>query len=91
MSATACDIREIESEVDWHDTAFFSRGVRAQADRRCPHCDSVIYSRRHKLCGVCAEPLPEECLFSNEQAQSVRSLVQEERDRHRVWLQKYWS
>lgn len=92
MSATACDVRELESgESDLHDTTFFARGVRPEAERRCPHCNSVVYSRRHKLCGVCAEPLPAACLFSDEQAQSVRSLVSEERERHRVWLQKFWS
>ena len=92
MSAIACDVRELEiGEVDLHDTTFFSRGVKVEAQRRCPHCNSVVYSRRHKLCGVCAEPLPAACLFSDEQAQVVRSLVSEERERHRVWLQKFWS
>ena len=90
MSAIACDIRELGvEEIDLHDTTFFSRGVSAQPERRCPHCNSVIYSRRHKLCGVCAEPLPAACLFSMEQAQSVKSLMNEERERHRVWLHRF--
>jgi hypothetical protein len=92
MSAIACHIRELEvGDSDLHDTTYFSRGVKAEAERRCPHCNSVVYSRRHKLCGVCAEPLPDACLFSEAQAQNVRSLVDEERARHRVWLQKFWS
>jgi hypothetical protein len=92
MSATACHIRELEiGDVDLNDTTFFSRGVKIEAERRCPHCNSVVYSRRHKLCGVCTEPLPDACLFSDEQAQNIRSLVDEERARHRVWLQKFWS
>lgn len=92
MSAIACHIRDLEiEEIDLHDTTLFSRGVKSEAERRCPHCNSVVYSRRHKLCGVCAEPLPDACLFSEAQAQNVRTLVDEERARHRVWLQKFWS
>ena len=92
MSATACNLQELDlNEVDLHHSSIFARGVKTEAERRCPHCDSVVYSRRHKLCGVCSEPLPEACLFSEAQAQNVRTMVQEERQRHRVWLQKFWS
>ena len=92
MSATACNLQELElNDVDLHDTAIFARGVKTEAERRCPHCNSVVYSRRHKLCGVCAEPLPAAVLFSEAQAQNVRSIVDEERQRHRVWLQKFWN
>jgi len=90
MSATACDVREWEiGEAELHDTIFFSRGVKVEAERRCPNCNSVVYSRRHKLCGVCAEPLPATCLFSEEQAQSVQSLLAEERARHRHWIHRF--
>jgi hypothetical protein len=79
----------------WEDTAFelygtglFSRGVHIQRERRCPHCNSIIYSRRHRVCGVCCEPLPVACTFSEEESASVKSLLQEERERHRKWRGK---
>jgi predicted amidophosphoribosyltransferase len=34
---------------------------------RCPHCQSPIYSRKQKICGVCERPLPEDLLFSRGQ------------------------
>ncbi len=34
---------------------------------RCPHCQSLIYSRKNKICGVCEKPLPEEVLLNDEQ------------------------
>jgi hypothetical protein len=69
----------------------FSRGVVNQPERHCPHCGSVIYSRRHKLCGVCAEPLPSACLFSMAEAERVEVLLQEERARHRNGLHRFES
>ncbi|HTL74522.1 MAG TPA: hypothetical protein VL863_14570 [bacterium] len=33
----------------------------------CPHCQSPIYSRKLKICGVCEKPLPENLLLSGEQ------------------------
>ena len=90
MSATVCELREIESlPCDLHDVEIFSRGVASQPARHCPHCGSLVYSRRHKLCGVCAEPLPNACLFTMEKAQQVQSLLDEERARHRVWLHRF--
>ena len=44
--------------------------VQAQA-HRCPYCDSIVYSRRHSRCGVCAQVLPEECLFTVSEAEKV--------------------
>lgn len=35
---------------------------------RCPNCQSPIYSRKNKICGVCEKPLPEALLLSGEQA-----------------------
>ena len=92
MSASVCELREIESlSCDLHDAQVFARGVTAQPERHCPHCGSLVYSRRHKLCGVCAEPLPVTCLFSMEQSQRVEVLLQEERAAHRHWLHKFES
>ena len=35
---------------------------------RCPNCQSPIYSRKHKICGVCEQPLPADLLLSDPQA-----------------------
>ena len=32
---------------------------------RCPHCNSAIYSRKLKICGVCEKPLPKELLMND--------------------------
>jgi len=62
-------------------------GVPSQ-ERRCPYCDSVIYTRRHRLCGVCDEALPADRLFTEIEAERVEILLQTERERHRAWLEK---
>jgi hypothetical protein len=53
---------------------------------RCPGCHSIIYSRRHKLCGVCGQPLPGELLFSPAEAEQVKHLLRAEQARHRKWV-----
>jgi len=67
--------------------SFVSIGV-APRERHCPSCDSIVYSRRHKLCGVCGQALPEDCLFTATEAESVEMLLRTERQRHRAWLRK---
>jgi predicted nucleic acid-binding Zn ribbon protein len=52
----------------------------------CPECNSIIYTRRHRLCGVCGEELPEELLFSVMEASRVKELLRNEQHRHRVWM-----
>jgi len=54
----------------------------------CPSCDSIIYSRRHRLCGVCGQVLPEDCRFTATEAETVEMLLKTERERHRAWLKK---
>ena len=56
--------------------------------RHCPSCDSIVYSRRHRLCGVCGQLLPEACLFTAAEAEIVATLLSTERQRHRAWLKK---
>ena len=67
-----------------------TRHVREISSRRtpaiCPECKSIIYSRRHRLCGVCNQPLPEHLLFTGSEAQRVTRLMETERIRHRRWL-----
>lgn len=55
---------------------------------RCPHCDSIIYSRRHKLCGVCGQSLPADYLFSETEAQRIERILRTEQSRHKKWMRK---
>jgi hypothetical protein len=90
MGAIVCEVERWESEeFEINGAGFFARGVNAREKRCCPVCHSIIYSRRHKLCGVCGEKLPADCLFSADQAHSVEVLLTEERDRHRKWLDRF--
>ena len=90
MGANVCEIKSWESaEFEVRRFEEFARGVRLEREKHCPHCGSIIYSRRHKLCGSCGEALPERCLFSPQEAQSVQTLLNEERNRHRKWLHRF--
>jgi hypothetical protein len=60
----------------------------ARKPARCPECDSIVYSRRHRLCGVCNQPLPEHLLFSVREAARIEQLLQTERLRHRQWMEQ---
>jgi hypothetical protein len=53
---------------------------------RCPSCHSIIYSRRHPLCGVCSRPLPRRYLFTDAEAERVGLMLNAERQRHQQWL-----
>ena len=57
-------------------------------ERHCPSCDSIVYSGRHRLCGLCGQVLPADCLFTATEAQNVEMLLRTERQRHRAWLKK---
>lgn len=89
MSAMLAESAEIEPAlVELEIATPFARGINKQNERRCPHCGSIVYSRRTCLCGACGKALPEACLFTTEQAQRVSSLLTEERQRHRAWLRR---
>lgn len=89
MSATIAAAQKLEFRIATEEsTTLFARGINVRNQRRCPHCESIIYSRRTFLCGVCDKALPDECLFTPEQAQTVSTLLAEERQRHRAWLQR---
>jgi hypothetical protein len=62
--------------------------VRPQPQLRCPGCDSILYTRRHPLCGVCGEELPREILFTAEEAARVGSMMEVERQKHRAWMSR---
>ena len=57
-------------------------------ERHCPACYSLVYSRRHRACGVCGQLLPAACLFTAIEAENVEILLRTERQRHRAWLKK---
>jgi hypothetical protein len=57
-------------------------------NHRCPSCRSIIYSRRHRLCGVCSRPLPSEYLFTESEAARIEGLLSAERQHHQRWLTK---
>src|SRR6266571_5439812 len=64
-------------------------GIRVKPrERHCPSCDSIVYSRRHRLCGVCGHALPEDCRFTAPEAESVEMLLRTERQGHRAWLKR---
>ncbi|MFO1500279.1 MAG: hypothetical protein U1G07_18145 [Verrucomicrobiota bacterium] len=79
---------EVAAERGTHATKPpLSRSVAPMShERRCPHCQSIVYSRRHRLCGICAQPLPEEHLFSVSEARRIEALLAFERQQHRLWL-----
>jgi hypothetical protein len=55
---------------------------------RCPSCDSILYTRRHRKCAVCEEDLPEELLFTEAEAARIRTLLISEQQKHRDWLDR---
>lgn len=59
----------------------------ANRPAHCPECHSIIYSRRHRLCGVCGLPLPVELLFSPSESARVERLLRGEQTRHRKWME----
>ena len=69
---------------------YFRIGAKPR-ERHCPSCDSIVYSRRHRICGVCDQVLPQDCLFTDTEAESVEMLLRTERQRHRAWLKKTTS
>ncbi len=90
MSAARLDIR-------WEDDPWGPVDIpltlvrpvtRHQSQLRCPACDSILYSRRHRLCGVCGAGLPEELLFSVAEAFRVQALVRTEQEKHRAWMSR---
>src|SRR5256885_11848986 len=57
-------------------------------ERHCPSCESIVYSRRQRLCGVCGQVLPADCLFTATASENVEMLLRTDRHRHRAWLKR---
>jgi hypothetical protein len=84
---TDCDRRQVLPVVPGDHKPNLSMGVNPRG-RHCPSCDSIVYSRRHRLCGVCGQMLPEVCLFTAKEAEIVEMVLRTERQRHKAWLKK---
>ena len=84
---TDCDRNQSLPVVLGSQNPCFNVGIEPR-ERHCPSCDSIVYSRRHSLCGVCGEALPKDCLFTATEAENVEMLLRAERQRHRAWLKK---
>lgn len=69
--------------------AFARLVTKGNSEHRCPACGSIIYSRRHRLCGVCSQPLPKEFLFTASEARQIGALLEAERARHRQWCSRF--
>ena len=59
---------------------------------RCPHCQSPIYSRKAKICGVCKKTLPAELLLSDKQIAVLKKQDEEIEKRAReIKFPKQWT
>ena len=68
--------------------AYARQVVSPHSAAKCPHCESIIYSRRNKLCGVCGEVLPPGLLFSPSEARRIEKLLQSEKLKHKGWMHR---
>src|SRR3569832_86047 len=87
----------VEEETDSHEAylAFngaeeprHSRRIASTREVRCPHCRSIVYSRKNELCGVCCKPLPAELLFHPLEVARIEDLLHMERRRHSHWMRR---
>lgn len=91
MNATTLDIGCTEEggripADDFNSQMFSSRlGIRLR-EQHCPACNSLVYSRRHRRCGVCERELPPSFLFSHAEVERLDAVLQSERRRHKAWL-----
>jgi predicted nucleic acid-binding Zn ribbon protein len=85
MSASV-DIRSRIAAQELGPAGLTRQIARPQPHLRCPTCKSILYARRHKLCGVCGEALPQTMLFSDAESFRIKSMLTKEQQRHRNWL-----
>src|SRR5688500_13807196 len=97
-------MRVTKLKIEWHEpisaehpreqgtstsVGILSRiGIQQQLQKRCPRCESIVYSRRNILCGVCGHVLPSACLFEPHEAQKVAQMIERERERYRKWIKQ---
>ena len=87
----ACSIFELEA-LERSGSALFSQYSRIGVplvEHHCRHCGALIYSRRQTRCGFCSRSLPATAVFTPAQSNVVRSVITEERQRHREWLRRH--
>src|SRR5437870_993131 len=99
MNATKLEIEWREpSQTEQPQQASFSAaagilsrmGIR-QLQKRCPRCESIVYSRRNILCGVCGHILPSACLFAPHEAQKIEQIIERDRQRYKKWVKRIAS
>lgn len=88
MSAIKLNIRGLEPHGAFLPSNLVRQIAPARPMFRCPECHSILYTRRHRLCGVCGQELPTAILFSSEESNRVRGLLESERAKHRAWMQR---
>ena len=59
-----------------------------EAQLTCPKCGSVVYSRRHLVCGRCGEKLPESAGFDVATRQRLDAMAAEEH-KQAAWRSKF--
>jgi hypothetical protein len=52
-------------------------------DFKCPKCQGIIYSRKHKVCGQCGAALPKELLLTEDQVRALDKQLAAEKKRAR--------
>ena len=91
MNATNLNVQWNEFSPFQVDLMSHTVGSRIRIEprsQRCPSCDSIIYCRRHRWCGVCGQVLPDECRFNASEAEVVELIVSAERQAHKAWLKR---
>ncbi|MHC1768506.1 MAG: hypothetical protein AB9869_30220 [Verrucomicrobiia bacterium] len=88
MDMAECQIGALPGCHSKPQNPFARLVTKGNSEHRCPACGSIIYSRRHRLCGVCSQPLPNEFLFTASEARQVKALLEAERARHRQWCSR---
>ena len=56
--------------------------------KRCPSCNSPIYSRKRIDCGVCGEKLPSELLLTEEQRSALDAINKNCIENHEAFMKK---
>lgn len=49
-----------------------SQHISLSGGMNCPHCDRLLYSRQHKVCGFCGGELSEEFLLAEHEVAELK-------------------
>jgi len=83
------DLRNVAGAWDGSAAGFDWPTLIKRNQYKCPACDSIVYSRKSRFCGVCGKNLPDEFLFSSFETRKVEGLLQAEKRKHREWMLKH--